>query len=70
MLHVQIRCPMHSGSDYYNYKRTFSIVLLAVCDSDLKFRYINVRHYGRAFRMGEYLLDLVLKIYEKSLNAP
>nr|CAI5863038.1 unnamed protein product [Callosobruchus analis] len=46
--HVVIRCPPNSQSDYFNYKKNFSIVPIAVCDSNLIFRYINVGHYGRA----------------------
>nr|XP_021203270.2 putative nuclease HARBI1 [Bombyx mori] len=69
--HVQIRCPARSRTDYYNYKRTFSIVLLAVCDSNLKFRYINVGHYGRASDGGFFARsNLKTMLEERSLNAP
>lgn len=40
--HVQIQAPNTSGFLYYNYKKTFSEVLLAVCDAHLKFSYIDV----------------------------
>lgn len=62
---------MHSGSDYYNYKGTFSIVLLAACDSDLKFRYINVGHYGRASDGGIFARsNFKHMLEERNLNAP
>lgn len=32
--HVIIRASMFSGSEYYNYKSSFSIILLAVADSN------------------------------------
>lgn len=29
-----VKCPDHTGSEYYNYKRTFSIVFLTLVDSN------------------------------------
>lgn len=45
--HVIIQCPPNSGSTFFNYKKTFSIVLLAVADSQRKFVVVDIGSVGR-----------------------
>ncbi|XP_045123980.1 uncharacterized protein LOC123511938 isoform X2 [Portunus trituberculatus] len=45
--HIQMIAPAHSGSLYYNYKNTFSIVLLGVADGNYNFLYADVGCQGR-----------------------
>jgi hypothetical protein len=35
--HIAIKCPANSGSNFYNYKNFFSIVLFAIVDADYKY---------------------------------
>lgn len=45
--HVHIICPPNSGSDYYNYKGHYSIVLLGIVDANYCFLYANVGCQGK-----------------------
>ena len=39
---ITIECPANSGADFYNYKKFYSIVLMAMCDARYRFTLVNI----------------------------
>ncbi|CAH1964698.1 unnamed protein product [Acanthoscelides obtectus] len=71
--HIDLDCPFNSGSEYYNYKRTYSIVLLALVDSQYNFIFIfaDIGCQGRISDSGVFTNTLLWnKICTNSLNLP
>ena len=52
--HIVLQAPRNSGSSFFNYKKSHSIVLLALVDADYKFRVVQVGDYGRGSDSGIY----------------
>nr|CAH7738425.1 unnamed protein product [Callosobruchus chinensis] len=44
--HVNIQAPARSDSLFFNYKKNFSVVLLATCDYKYKFKFVDIGAYG------------------------
>lgn len=69
--HINIKCPVRSGSDFYNYKGKFSVVLLALVDDDYRFIYVDVGAKGRFSDGGIFRNSTLFEALEnKSLNLP
>lgn len=69
--HIRIIHPSDSGSLYYNYKNYFSMVLLAVCDSNYLFTFVDVGSYGKASDSTVFKeSELFKRIEDKSINIP
>ncbi|XP_069615755.1 uncharacterized protein [Ranitomeya imitator] len=45
--HIRVRKPPGSGTQFYNYKQFFSVVLLALVDSNYRFIIVDIGAYGR-----------------------
>lgn len=69
--HVNIRCPKNSGSLNFNYKKTFSVVLMALADANYKLLYIDVGCKGRISDGGVFNRSaLHAAIENNTLNIP
>ncbi|XP_065091134.1 uncharacterized protein LOC135712083 [Ochlerotatus camptorhynchus] len=64
--HVLIRNPPESGSDYYNYKGSYSIILLALVDADYRFIYIDAGAQGRISDGGLFQESSLLRYMEEN----
>lgn len=45
--HIHIIKQSGTGSQYFNYKHYFSIILLAIVDSNYKFVYVDIGSFGK-----------------------
>ncbi|CAH1969962.1 unnamed protein product [Acanthoscelides obtectus] len=52
--HIKIESAINSGSEFYNYKHNFSIILLAVADSEFNFLFADVGTHGRMNDAGVF----------------
>ena len=50
--HVRIRSPPHSGTYFYNYKKFFSIVLMALVDAHCRFIWVNIGDFGKTISLN------------------
>ena len=64
--HIAIVKPKHSGSDFYNYKGFYSIVLMALVDYDYKFLAIDVGVQGRISDGGVFKNSALYRALENN----
>lgn len=69
--HIRIVQPSGTGSLYHNYKHFFSTILLAVCDANYCFLYVDVGAYGKSNDSTIFKESLFYKhITEETFNIP
>ena len=70
---IMIQAPKNSGSLFFNYKKHFSVVLLAVVDANYKFVIVNIGAYGRQSNGSVFsnsLFGRMLKAQQLSIPPP
>lgn len=69
--HIAIQQPADTGSEFFNYKHFFSIILLAMVDANYKFIYLDVGAAGRAGDAGIFANSALKKaLTTNSLDLP
>ncbi len=69
--HVVIQAPKNSGSEFFNYKSTFSIVLFALVDGNYNYMFVDVGCQGRISDGGVFQgSQLYTMLNGKTLNLP
>lgn len=69
--HIALQSPIHSGTDFFNYKSFFSIVLFAIVDANYNIIYANVGSQGRISDGGVFnSCGFKQKLESNELNLP
>ncbi|KAB0801381.1 hypothetical protein PPYR_05735 [Photinus pyralis] len=69
--HVITDKPPNSGSLYFNYKKSFSVILLAFVDAHCRFTAVDVGAYGRSSDGGVFANSTIgKKILSNALDIP
>lgn len=69
--HIVIQAPPNSGSSYFNYKKTFSIVLLAACDANYKFTLVHTGEIGSNSDAGIFGNSSIVQLLkQRQLGLP
>ena len=69
--HIAIQNPSNCGSEFFNYKHFFSVLLLAIVDANYKFIYVEAGATGRSGDAGVFSESALKKALDNnSLNLP
>jgi hypothetical protein len=67
--HIPIKPPLGQETDYYNYKKYHSVIMLATVDSDLLFTYVNIGAPGRCNDASIFNRCILSEIIEDPIYA-
>jgi len=62
--HVEIKAPLNSSSHFFNYKKTFSVVLSSLVDANYKFTIIDFGRHGKSGDGGLFTRSILRKSLE------
>ena len=68
--HVKVQASPNSGSKFFNYKHSFSVVLLALLDARYKLTVVDIGSYGRNSDGGVFAHSKLGKYLETHLGIP
>ncbi|XP_043521123.1 protein ALP1-like [Frieseomelitta varia] len=69
--HIRLKCSPNSGTMYYNYKQSFSIVLQAIADVHGKLIIVKIGGYGKQSDDGTFRSSQMFELMKKgNLNIP
>jgi len=66
--HMKVQAPPNSGSKFFNYRHSFSVVLLAFIDARYKFTVVDDWSYGRNSDGGIFVYSKLGKCLETPLG--
>ena len=69
--HINMQAPARSGSLFFNYKKFFSIVLMAICNANYEFILVDIGDTGRNSDGGVFANSIMGNaIQQNTLNIP
>jgi len=70
MGNISVFSPPNSGSQYSNYKKYFSLVLMAVCDANYKFTMVGIGQFGSISDGGVWVHSNMSHLLNNLLDVP